>query len=558
MLKGERSLRQQSQQTGMNDWRLWRERRRFRRDGLLGLIDRRTLPPARGTPGAAVCLPRHIQQLIGRRALAHPCTAREWARIMRGGYHDPVDHRGIPRVLARHHLSPEALPRHRHRAPQIPSLPWPPGHQLGLPFEPAAHAQRLELAWGPEPLLIRFRTDREDPTDEQARWRIIEWLESGFRPRRVAALLAIAPPVVSSWQRRFKAEGLLGLSTRPREHPSISTRVPVQVIMEVFQLLDHNPLLGHDRVKMALDALGDRYGHTSVWPMVALDKEAHPPAPPPQRPSHPDERPQHATAPHQVCYVDVRYLAKIAGHWLYSSLLFDGYRRASGGAGCFARQHLSRVVHVCRPAIARWGAPEAVVSDHAGGCLARSPCLHQLGSRWAPMARGPPWPNLAEGGFSIPRRLLAASVAGCTDRETVYRQHAPFVQDHQFWGHWAHTRRDPQGRMYYLSPEVILGNARGAAIEPTHRRRVFRRRQLTRQVRQQGHMRLHHVGIDVDQNLWGQTIEGLIDDDVMRIEQAEHLLGSSPCVDDPRQRRITAVDERGRHHDRHVQIIPLM
>jgi hypothetical protein len=228
------------------------------------------------------------------------------------------------------------------------------------------------------------------------------------------------------------------------------------------------------------------------------------------------------------------------------------------GAGCFDRQNLSRVVQVCRQAIARWGAPEAVVSDNAGVFLALSPCLQQLGIRWAPIARGHPWQNLAEGGFSIQRRTLDAYVAGCTDGETVYRQHAQFVQDYQFWGHWAHKRLDSQGRIYYLSPEVILGNARGAAVEPTHLRRVFRLRQLTRQVRQQGHIRLHNFGIYVDQNLWGQTIEVLIYDDMMRIEQAEHLLVSYPCVYDPRQCRITAVDEMGRQHYRHVQVIQLM
>jgi transposase len=297
--------------------------------------------------------------------MAHPLTARELARMLRDGYHYPIDHRGIQRVLARHHLSPEALQRHRQRAQQAPSPPWPPGYQLGLPFEPAAHAQRLEQALGPEHLLIRFRTYREYPTEEQARWRIIELLEVGFRPRRVAALLAIDPHVVYGWQRRFKADGLLGLSTRPRERMSISTRVPVQV-MEVFQLLDNNPLLGHYGVKMALDSLGYRYGHTTAWRMRALYKQAHPPAPPHQRPSRPDERPQHATAPHHVWFVDVRYLVKIEGHWLYSILLFDGYSRALVGAGCFDRQNLSRVVQVCRQAIARWGTPDAIVSDHAG------------------------------------------------------------------------------------------------------------------------------------------------------------------------------------------------
>ena len=41
---------------------------------------------------------------------------------------------------------------------------------------------------------------------------------------------------------------------------------------------------------------------------------------------------------------------------------------------------------------------------------------------------------------------------------------------------------DAQGRIYYLSPEVIRGNVRGRTVEPARLRRVFRLRQQTRQV----------------------------------------------------------------------------
>jgi hypothetical protein len=88
---------------------LWRDLRPFQRDGLLGLIDRRTLPHVRGKPAVQDLLPRPIQQHIVRLAIAHPFTARELARIVRDGYRYPVDHRGIQRVLAQHHLSPEVL-----------------------------------------------------------------------------------------------------------------------------------------------------------------------------------------------------------------------------------------------------------------------------------------------------------------------------------------------------------------------------------------------------------------------------------------------------------------
>jgi hypothetical protein len=154
--------------------------------------------------------------------------------------------------------------------------------------------------------------------------------------------------------------------------------------------------------------------------------------------------------------------------------------------------------------------------------------------------------------------MLDAYVAGCTDREAAYRQHTQFVHDYQFWGHWAHKRADTHGRIYYLSPEVVLGNTRGRVVEPSRLRRVFRLRQLTRQVRQQGQIRLHNFGLYVDHGLSGQRVEVLIYDEAMRIEQAEHLLVSYPCVYDTRQRRITAVDGTGRQHYHQVQVLQLM
>ena len=86
----------------------------------------------------------------------------------------------------------------------------------------------------------------------------------------IPKFFAIQPAVVYDWAQRFQAFGLEGLTTRTRVEAPITTRVSVQAMMDVFQRLDHHPWLGHDRVKMALEALGYRYGHTTVWQMVAL------------------------------------------------------------------------------------------------------------------------------------------------------------------------------------------------------------------------------------------------------------------------------------------------
>jgi transposase InsO family protein len=308
---------------------------------------------------------------------------------------------------------------------------------------------------------------------------------------------------------------------------------------------------------MALDSLGYRYGHTTVWQMVALYKQAHVPPPREPRTPNPAERPHQATAPHQVWFADLRYLVNIDGQWLYSILIFDGYSRAIVGAGCFDRQNLSRLSQVFRQAIARWGAPERIVSDHGAVFVALQPCLEPLAIQWAPITKGHPWQNLAESGFAVQRRMLDAYLIGCAQREHVYQQHARFVADYQFWGHWAHKRTDAQGRVFYVSPEVILGQAHGRAIEPARLQRVFRLRQRTRTVRQYGQIRLHNFGLYIDRGLWGQTVEVLIYDEALRIEQADHLLVSYPCVYDTVRRRIITIDGQGRQQYRQVQVVQL-
>jgi transposase len=556
VLRQERTLAQHSRITGLSYWQLWRDLQRFQQAGVMGLLDRRTLPHPRGRPPIETRLPQHIQPHIVRLALAHPFTARELAWIVRECYREPIDYRGIRHGLTQHQLSPAALQRHheavRHAAPQGS----PPAQQPVSPVAPRTQAQRLALALGPEHLLLRFRTYDEYPTEEQARWRIIELLEVGFRPRRVATRLAIQPAVVYHWQRRFAALGLLGLTTQRRVGTPITTRLSVQVIMEVFPRLDNHPLLGHDRVKMALDSLGYRHGHTTVWQLVAIYKQAHPPLPRQARLPNPDERPQQAAVPPQVWFMAGRYLVKIDGLWLYSILIFDGYSRAIVGAGCFDRQTFSRVVQVFRQAMEQWGAPEAVVSDHGGVFVALQPCLEQLAIQWTPITTGHPWQNLAESGFAVQRWMLDAYVVGCPERPMVYRQHAQFGQDDQFWGHWAHKRRDAHGRVYSLAPEVVLGNTTGRAVDHGRLRRILRLRQVTRLVRRYGQIRLHNFGLYIDRGRWGQTVEVLIYDEVLRVEQAEPLLVVYPCVDDTRQRRMTAVEADGRQQYHDVQAMP--
>jgi hypothetical protein len=77
-------------------------------------------------------------------------------------------------------------------------------------------------------------------------------------------------------------------------------------------------------------------------------------------------------------------------------------------------------------------------------------------------------------------------------------------------------------------------------------------------VRQQGQIRLHNFGLYIDPGLWGHTVDVLIYSEALRIERAEQLLVSYPCVYDTRQRRLTTVDGTGRQQYHHVPVVHLM
>ena len=144
VLKGERSLRQQSQQTGINYWRLWRDLRRFRRDGSPG-PDRSAHPAP--CAGEACCgsLP----------ASAHP-AARRAAGHGPSLYRSRVGADGPGRLsLSRRSPRDSAGARTASPLPRRLAAPSPTGQTGPLaalavwaPARPALRADRtMHSAW---------------------------------------------------------------------------------------------------------------------------------------------------------------------------------------------------------------------------------------------------------------------------------------------------------------------------------------------------------------------------------------------------------------------------
>jgi hypothetical protein len=84
VLQREWTLAHHSQATGTSYWRLWRDVRRFRQAGILGLLDRRRRPHPCGKVPPHTCLPEHIQHHVVRLAMAHPFTTMLLSARSRG------------------------------------------------------------------------------------------------------------------------------------------------------------------------------------------------------------------------------------------------------------------------------------------------------------------------------------------------------------------------------------------------------------------------------------------------------------------------------------------
>ena len=213
------------------------------------------------------------------------------------------------------------------------------------------------------------------------------------------------------------AAGLLGLTTRPRggtplampgAGPGDDGRVPA--------LGSQSPLPARPRE----DGLGfPRLSLMATRPSGSRSPFTKKPIPRPQRATrapNPDERPLLATAPASglVCRRPVSGQGRRAPALQHPDLrrLQPGDRR---GRAVSTGNISPGSCQVFRQAIARWGAPEAIVSAHGGRV-----CGLAAFPRSALPSSGPragPWQNLAESGFPVQRRMLDAYVLGCTERD---------------------------------------------------------------------------------------------------------------------------------------------
>jgi hypothetical protein len=257
------------------------------------------------------------------------------------------------------------------------------------------------------------------------------------------------------------------------------------------------------------------------------------------KPQEPAELPYHPYYFHQYWFIDIRYLVKHEGHWVYSICIIEGVSRAILAGMVSHYQDEIAILQLLQAALSDYGLPWGIVSDNASIFTADAflDVLDGLEIQPCPIEKRQSWQNLLETQFNIQRRLADAKFKQADTFEEIQDQHAAFIQLFNTTRHWAHRERPDDS----LTPMAVLDGRLGRPVNRQQLQRVFRHLQFSRIINQHGLVSVQRFYIYAERGLAKQRVTIWIYEDRLNIEYKQALLARYNCKVGRRQRQLTAV-----------------
>ncbi len=500
---------ERSRQTGIERTRVGEKARRFVQQGMPGLVDQRAGKAGRKEHQYPEAVAVHILYL---KQLYPPLHYREIVRIVERKFGYKTNHVTVKSFLERH---------------PIPV-------QLEFDFT-AFH-------------------DFEDAY--QARWTVVQMWSQGWNKKSLAGCLKLSRTHVHQIIEAFERDGFAGLEderTRPPNHPANQMSLPF--LKEVLDIQKEYPRAGKFRVRGLLEkqyqqaqqdekpasertisramALNRKF-HNAPGPWQSKKDEVEQDAVPKYLPYRPQFR-------HHIWYLDIRYLVKLDGRWVYSICILEGYSRAILAGIASEYQDLTAVLQILYAALAEYGCPEIIVSDNAKVFKANDyqHILKSLEVEAKYIEKGRPWQNLIEAQFKIQLRLADFKFEQAQTVEEVQNFHAEFIDTINTTSHWAHRERDDDRK----TPMAVLSWVRGRSVEPEKLHHLFQRLQFIRTINRFGFVSVQRFYIYAEQGLSRQRVSIWIYEGQVRIEYQETLLAQYQADYDRSQKRLQGISQ---------------
>jgi hypothetical protein len=146
---------------------------------------------------------------------------------------------------------------------------------------------------------------------------------------------------------------------------------------------------------------------------------------------------------HQYWFIDVRYLRKLDGAWVYSICILEGYSRKMLAGMVSEYQDEIAILQILAAAVSDYGCPTGIVSDNGKVFTAQAYCtvLNALGITPHYIDKGKPWQNLIEAQFKVQVRLSQAAFDDTKTFEAIQAAHATFIEEFNTTEHAAHQQR---------------------------------------------------------------------------------------------------------------------
>jgi transposase InsO family protein/transposase len=534
VVTGDRTVSERAQETGMHPDTVSRLKRRFEKQGMLGLIpDTVEVVPARRRRRVSDEVVEELRRLKG---LYDGFGYRELARIIWYKFNDRISHATVRRLW--------------------PDLSPPPPEQLPL----------LDYHSYPE--------------RSQARLEVVQLYFQGWSKTSISRFLHVSRTTINEWIRRFEAEDLASLdvedladldandlkSLADGSHApkSPQRKVWLPIMLEVYHLQKRHPDAGRFRI-WSLLGMPEIHERT-VGRVMALNKRVYPDIPhvaKKRRKKEPQPHPFKASVAHEYWFIDGRMMDfEIEGVRWWSVIVLDGYSRTMLAGAVSASEASWLALTVLFTACQRYGVPQYLISDKGSAYISNvvEAVCKRLGidHRTITGKNGESYMNLMETHFNIQRRLYDYQFSLCRTPIEFEQAHQQFLE--------LYNSTAPQGlQQEKFEPPIplsVLGEAKGRFYSAEELERKFSRALFPRVTNRYGCVTLHSYHFYVEEGLPKTKVLLWVYGNELRAVFETVVLAEYACRYDIRDRKVKDIrDGRFYRHEAFISdqyaLIPL-
>jgi Homeodomain-like domain/Integrase core domain len=401
------------------------------------------------------------------------------------------------------------------------------------------------------------------PDRYQARLQVIKLYYQGWEKISIHRFLHVSRPTVDAWIRRFETEHFAGLADRSRAPHAPVRKIWLPLMVRVYHLQKVHPDAGAFRI-WSLLARTDLSVRT-IGRVMALNRLVYddiPHVPKRGRKPTPGPHPYKAQARHQYWFIDGRRLdfALDGMHW-WSLIILEGYSRTML-AGMIAPTEATWVaLMVLYTACLHYGAPAYLVSDGGGAYTSadfEAVCTRlQIRHETIISTQGESYLNWMETHFNVQRRLYDYQFSLARTPTELEQRHRAFIQLYNTTAHQGLL----QDRRLPPIPIEILGAAQGRLYAPDELARQFSHALFPRTTNQHGCVTLHSYHFYVEEGLPQTQVLLWVAGTHLRAMFEGVVLAEYHCHYDWRDRHVTRIGAGAFYATRFAspqrQLIPL-